>query len=184
MKKIIGKLTPFHWFVIKAIGLYLIWMLFIQGWVLKPQGLNDQTTFVTGKVASWVLNNFGYYSYTIIEGMTSIVLYVNNLAVVSITDACNALVVITLYIGFILAYPGKWQTKIPFIALGTLLVFAANVLRVILLAFNRIYHHQSFDFNHKYTFTFIVYAIVFLLWMTWANSYSSVSMTSTSQNQA
>jgi hypothetical protein len=31
---------------------------------------------------------------------------------------------------------------------------------------------EYLDFNHHYTFTVIVYAFIFLLWMIWVNKFS------------
>ena len=42
------------------------------------------------------------------------------------------------------------------------------MLRVAALALNHQYARGSLDFNHHYTFTFVVYACIFGLWMLWA----------------
>jgi exosortase/archaeosortase family protein len=55
-----------------------------------------------------------------------------------------------------------------FIPLGIVLIYCLNVLRIIGLSFNKYYDYQSADFNHHYTFTVIVYAGIFALWMWWA----------------
>lgn len=179
IKEQLKKITPFQWFIIKALALYLIWVLLFRPWVDAPGNLSDQMTMYTGEVSAWVIERFGYESFIKQQAhpgddYLTTVLYIDQAAVVSIADACNALVIIILYVGFIIAYPGVWKTKVPFIILGILAVFTVNIVRVTALAFNMMYHRASFDFNHKYTFTFMVYLIVFILWMVWANKYSSV----------
>jgi exosortase/archaeosortase family protein len=77
-------------------------------------------------------------------------------------------VLYALFGGFVLAFPGPWQRKLWFIPLGMALIWVLNVLRVAALALNHHYAHQSVDFNHHYTFTFMVYACIFGLWMLWA----------------
>ncbi|MGB0524947.1 MAG: exosortase family protein XrtF [Flammeovirgaceae bacterium] len=180
MKGFLNKLTPFHWFLIKAVGLYVIWIAVCEPLLIKEngEGLNGLITVETARVASWVIDALPYDS-TIDElpGQEGAYLLIDGRKVVFIADPCNALVIIALYVGFIIAYPGPLKTKIAFIIGGSIIVFLLNVLRVIALAFNQIYHASSLEFNHKYTFTFMVYAVVFAMWMVWANKYSSVKFT-------
>jgi hypothetical protein len=49
------------------------------------------------------------------------------------------------------------------------------VLRVAGLALNVLYNASSVDFNHKYTFTILVYAAIFGMWMLWVKRYASTS---------
>jgi exosortase/archaeosortase family protein len=95
--------------------------------------------------------------------------------VLHIDSPCNGLTIMLLYMGFLVAYPGRWQTKAAFMVLGSVIVFLLNIGRVMALTLNYAYAKTSFDFNHKYTFVFIVYAVVFALWVTWVNNYSVVS---------
>ena len=81
---------------------------------------------------------------------------------------CNGLVLYALFGGFVLAFPGPWQRKLWFIPAGMAIIWGLNVLRVAALALNHHYAHRSVDFNHHYTFTFVVYACIFGLWMLWA----------------
>jgi exosortase family protein XrtF len=88
--------------------------------------------------------------------------------VVYIWHPCNGLVLYALFSGFIVAFPGPVRRKLWFIPLGILLIYTLNVLRIIALSLNKYYDYQSADFNHHYTFTAIVYAGIFALWMWWA----------------
>ncbi|MDB5268243.1 MAG: hypothetical protein JWP58_1283 [Hymenobacter sp.] len=81
---------------------------------------------------------------------------------------CNGLVLYALFGGFVLAFPGPWRRKLWFIPAGMVLIWILNVVRVSALAINQHYAHQSVDFNHHYTFTFVVYGCIFGLWMLWA----------------
>ena len=81
---------------------------------------------------------------------------------------CNGLVLYALFAGFVLAYPGPFGRKLWYIPLGIVLIWLLNVVRVALLALNHEYSPASLDFNHHYTFSFVVYACIFGLWMLWA----------------
>lgn len=82
--------------------------------------------------------------------------------------ACNGLVLYALFAGFVLAYPGSWGRKLWYIPLGIALIYLLNVLRVAALALNQHYAPGTLNFNHHYTFSTIVYACIFGLWMLWA----------------
>lgn len=179
MKDVLKKMTPFHWFLVKAIALYLLWVFFISPYLVieddKGGGLENYVTVNTAKAASWLINLLPYdSSIEEVVGKGGAYLLIDHVKTVYIAHSCNALVIIALYIGFIIAYPGPFKFKLLFVSVGSFIVFAMNVIRVSALGFNHVYHQASLDFNHKYTFTFMVYSVVFILWMIWANKYSSV----------
>jgi exosortase/archaeosortase family protein len=80
-----------------------------------------------------------------------------------------------LFAGFIVAFPGPWRTKLWFVPMGILSIYLINSLRVIGLAVNHMVSKSSFDFNHKYTFTILVYGAIFYFWMIWVNRYSGIN---------
>lgn len=176
MKELGRKLTPFHWFLIKASCLYLLWVFVLEPYVVERNGLNTDVTIATAKVSSWLVPKVSGFQSSLVfpEGDNEVELIIDNRPSVSIADECNALIIMILYIGFVLAYPGKIKYKLLFITLGTVIVFCMNIVRILALAFNYIYHPSSFEFNHKYTFTFMVYLVVFALWMIWANRFSTI----------
>jgi exosortase family protein XrtF len=137
------------------------------------------TSQTTG-VSAWSLNQFyegDAFTYDDMpkggedgQSVSSVRFYGDPLIYVS--DSCNALTLIVLFMGFILAYPGDWRYKLLFIPLGTVAIFFINVIRVQVLILNYMYFTEAFDFNHKYTFTIAVYLVVFWFWMLWANKFS------------
>ena len=91
---------------------------------------------------------------------------------VSVGPPCNGLILYALFAGFVLAYPGPWGRKLWYIPLGIVVIWGLNVMRVALLALNHQYAPSSLDFNHHYTFTAVVYACIFGLWMLWARRFA------------
>jgi exosortase/archaeosortase family protein len=71
---------------------------------------------------------------------------------------------------FVIAFPGSVKKKLWFIPLGIVIIHFANVLRVIGLAAINYVAPQYLEFNHTYTFTILVYGIIFLLWMWWVKA--------------
>jgi hypothetical protein len=47
-----------------------------------------------------------------------------------------------------------------------------NVLRIVALAIIMSVNEEWLAFNHDYTFTILVYAYVFALWMIWVQRFS------------
>ena len=54
------------------------------------------------------------------------------------------------------------------LVVGVATVHFANYLRVMALMWIQVYWPESLDFNHHYTFTVLVYGVIFLLWYIWA----------------
>lgn len=163
---------PIVRFLIYFAGLYILWFLLYDLW-LHPQGSVDNwvvsnTIYVSEKI----LTAFGYVVFTdggrglAIEGTSG--LYVG--------DACNAITLMALFMGFIIAYPGTLKRKIVYGLIGMTCIWLLNVLRIIFLAILETYSRAWTEFNHTYTFTFIMYGFIFLLWYGWAEKYSGFKL--------
>ena len=146
--------------------MYLVWFLGYEQW-LAPDGRLDEA----------LCNNIARSSVTVLQALNFPGALSPNLPMLVLMDGqpsvivgapCNGLVLYALFAGFVLAFPGSWTRKAWFIPVGMLLIWLLNVLRVAALAINQHYSHQTVDFNHHYTFTFVVYACIFGLWMLWA----------------
>lgn len=142
-------------------------------------------TSKTTAVSTWALNGFygeGTFTYKDKpaqnpEADSASLVFKDNKPLIHVADSCNALTLVVLFMGFILAYPGDWRIKLIFIPVGSIIIFGINVIRVLVLIYNYMYWQAAFDFNHKYTFTIAVYLVVFWFWMLWANKYSKKRLT-------
>ncbi|MCC3159928.1 archaeosortase/exosortase family protein [Hymenobacter sp. 15J16-1T3B] len=155
-------------FLLTATGLYLLWFFGYEQW-LRPLGHLDQALSLNIAAASAAtLRLLGWAGAA--AGRT---VSVDGQEAVLVFDACNGLVLYALFVGFIVAFPGGgWRRKVPFMAGGVLLIYLLNILRVGALALNHLYSRSTVDFNHHYTFTFVVYGCIFLLWMLWVRRYA------------
>lgn len=52
-------------------------------------------------------------------------------------------------------------------ALGCVVLYGFNAVHIAALALNHHYYRQSVEFNHRYTFTYLVYGVLLLLWLRW-----------------
>jgi exosortase family protein XrtF len=167
-----------YWFIGKCAMLFVVWNVAYYGW-LQDTNLDHFITHTTGDISVEILNSIGYdsFNFNIDKGegedaSYSMIFIPEFDARLGIADSCNALTLIILFIGFIIAYPGDWRYKLMFIAGGTLIIFGINLLRVQVLIFNYLYSRSTFDFNHHVTFTIAVYVCVFYFWVLWANKWS------------
>lgn len=153
-------------FLLVAAAMYLVWFLGYEQW-LAPDGRLDTVLCSNIARSSVAVLQALKFPATLASNLQPLVL-MNGHESVIVGAPCNGLVLYALFAGFVLAFPGPWVHKMWFIPAGILLIWVLNVLRVAALAINQHYSHQTVDFNHHYTFTFVVYSCIFGLWMLWA----------------
>ena len=57
--------------------------------------------------------------------------------------------------------------RLWYIPLGLALIHLSNLIRIASLVLILLYSPESLAFNHDYTFTIFVYAVIFALWYGW-----------------
>lgn len=157
---------PLRRFLLVAAAMYVGWVLGYELW-LGPDGRLDVLLCnqLTGTSVA-LLQAFGFAAA--IDGTKTNLVLMNGQQSVITFAACDGLVLYALFAGFVLAFPGPWKHKAWYVPAGVFLIWMLNVLRIAALALNQHYAHQSVDFNHHYTFNFVVYGFLFGLWMLWA----------------
>ena len=155
-------------FIASAIGLYLVWYILYELWLLPHSGLNQWLNHQTAQAGTGLLRLFGFNT-----SVQKSDIFLNNRRLLHIGNPCNALEFFALFSGFIMLFPGPWKVKFLFIPAGILLIFLLNIARVALLVVNYHYSHRTFDFNHKYTYSFFIYLVIFGMWMLWVNRFAT-----------
>lgn len=154
-------------FFVKGLALYLFWIIFYDGWMVNTKFVNS--TLINHLIGAnqLLLDAFGYTTFS--NGET---IGIDGSHGVFIGDPCNGLSLFALFAGFIIAFNGRLVYKIPFIALGVLFIHLLNIIRIFLLTLLAKYSPATLDFNHKYTFTYLIYSLIFLMWMVWVKKYA------------
>jgi exosortase family protein XrtF len=160
-----GNRLLFH-FLLVSTAMYLVWFFGYEQWLAQDGRLDLALCEQITHSSVVMLQALGFNAA--ISSTNSALVMMNSQPSVIVGAPCNGLVLYALFGGFVLAFPGPWQRKLWFIPAGIVLIWVLNVLRVGALAINHYYAHGSVDFNHHYTFTFIVYSCIFGLWMLWA----------------
>ena len=156
-------LSPLTRFLMKVSAIYIIWYL-IYDYYLLPDGRLDAFLSLSGvNLAGGILNIFGWDIYS-----EARVLAITGTNGVEIQNGCNGLRLIGLYMGFIIAFPGgPIQKRMIFLAGGILLLFVANVFRIMIFALSIYYVPTFWEQVHTYSAYFIFYPIVLTLWYIW-----------------
>lgn len=168
-------------FLAKAAVMYLIYQG-LDAWVMPTNGvIKHAISFGIASVSAAVLGLFGYNAHAETVQVQYNGIFLNGKVVVWIEDGCNGLVLMALFAGFVIAYPGPWKKKLWYVPAGLALVYVCNIIRCVALALlnqmvnNAKLSKSTFDFNHKYLFTTILYLIIFGLWMLWANKFARIN---------
>jgi exosortase/archaeosortase family protein len=159
----IKEISPLTRFLITAGGVYVVWYI-LYDYYLLPDGRLDAFLSYSGvSLAGSILNVFGWEIYS-----DARILAITGTNGVEIQNGCNGLELIGLYMGFIIAYPGgPIQKRIGFLVGGILLLFVANVFRIMIFALSIYYAPYWWEQVHTYSSYFIFYPIVLTLWYLW-----------------
>jgi len=83
---------------------------------------------------------------------------------IGIADGCNGLSLFVLFIGFIVAYPGKVYLKTMYAIIGIVSITFLNISRCAGLALVHNSYPYLTDFAHHYVFKMITYLAIFYMW--------------------
>lgn len=154
---------------------YGCWFI-VYEFYLKPDGSVDHMTteYVSIGICRLLhLNGYeAHYTIALKPGETYIYLNHELLPQVRIGSSCNGLELLVLFALFILCYPGNFFFKILYMSGGIIVVHTLNILRNYWLTLLSFHHSVYFNFYHRYLFIFIIYGLIFILWILWANYFS------------
>ncbi len=161
-------------FLVKSLLIYLVWVISYRLFLHEKSPIDF---FLIDNLTSWTAKILQLFNYK----MMTFPADVDRLGAVGIDGShgvligypCNGLELFALFTGFVMAYPGPIIKKLWFIPLGIISIHILNLLRVIGLALLSYYAPEKLEFNHTYTFTFLIYTYVFMLWMLWALKLST-----------
>lgn len=86
---------------------------------------------------------------------------------VEIKNNCNAIYEIGLYASAVFAYPATWLKRTLGFAMGSILLYLANLIRVLALIGIGRYFPGGFQIAHLYFFQALFLALVAACWLIW-----------------
>jgi exosortase family protein XrtF len=162
---------PLFLFILKILGVYLLWQIIYDTYLHSNSSIDLTLVELTIKHSKWILDKLGFRTFS---GAVRLI-GIDSTSGLWMGDPCNGIILFALFSSFIIAFPGSFKTKIWFIPLGISIIYLANVLRVVLLAIIQLYVSRStLEFHHTYTFTYLVYGIIFCMWWIWVNKFSGL----------
>ena len=156
-------------FLIKLLVFIISWeVLYI--FILKPRRIPDRllTEWLTVCVTK-VINLF--FKFPHIATWTNdpindaCLVQKHGRTILTIFDDCNGLDLFIIYLAFIVLLPYPTRRKVIFGTGGILAIFLGNIFRCVSLYWVYVHFRSSFDFNHHYVFTIVMYLIIFYGWV-------------------
>ena len=159
-------------FLITAVLLYVGWYLLYQFYIEPTTKIDYYISKNISAGTIIVLELLGYTAAPFEESYHVIVGIADSFnAGVWIGNECNGLKLFSIFATFIIAFPGGWKKKLWFIPLGIVIIHLLNILRVVALVLINHFRNEALEFNHTYTFTFLMYLIIFGLWYIWVTKF-------------
>ena len=177
LKNLLVKYASVIRFVVIFLGTYLLLTLLYAGYLAGSKGGAYDPDFITNLVArqsSVIVQGFGY-SASIVphEIQPSMKLIVEGRYLARIVEGCNAISIIILFIAFVVSFAKKFKKTAFFILGGVVLLYAANIIRIAVLAVALYEYPEHEHLLHGVVFPGIIYGMVFLLWMLWIRGLTS-----------
>ncbi len=160
-------------FLIRALFIFLVWK-FAYHLYFKPERILDKplTTFVAKHTKLVLEKIYPTNVFTQINMLPKnnvdffiVNINLNGKKALGISDACNALELITLYIGFLLAMFTNLRRVFYFGILGVVGIYVCNVIRCTTIGFLNIQRSWTTEIAHHYVFKLIMYFLIFLVWV-------------------
>ena len=151
---------------------YKLYLQYSDGSKFYP----DYMTNLVSLQIETLLNSFGYQTQVVPHpAEPSMKLILNGKYLARIIEGCNSISVVILFLSFIVAFSGKLKTTFFYILSGSVLIYAVNLLRIVILTLG-LYHYPEYsDVLHTVIFPGIIYGMVFLLWIFWVNRFSKLN---------
>jgi len=174
-EKLPEKLRPYSgviYFMVVLVCAHFFWKFTVRGdesdTIVTFLGINisNPFSFMATNVANVTANILQFFGYNIQE-LTNNVLRHDNGVAVRIVWSCSGLKQAYIFICLIAFYNGNFKRKMWYIAVGLLVVYLVNILRI--TAITALVHSfpNKFDLFHEHIFKYLFYVILFGMWVLW-----------------
>jgi exosortase family protein XrtF len=164
MKDSIQSNRPLITFFGKVLAVYGLWYVVYDLWLLPAGWFDRWLSLQVAEMGGETLALIGFDTF--IQGRST---GLAGSPGVRVVNGCNGLSTIGLFLGFVVAFPGRWTRRLLFLPAGIAVIYLSNVFRVALLAATQKVWPAAFEFVHGLGAPAFFYLIVFGLWVAWAN---------------
>jgi len=171
MNSIIIKNKPVIKFLAIFLTSYMLLSTLYYVFLNSPNSPDSFTKLVSNQTIH-LLNFIGYQTNSITEPTNGFIsLFVKGENIAGISEGCNAISIMILFLAFVFSFTKKIKPTLLFSVFGVLFIHLMNIIRIVILVIC-IYHYPEYsDPLHSYVFPAMIYGVVFLLWMYWINSF-------------
>jgi exosortase family protein XrtF len=132
----------------------------------------DYLTNLSARQTNTLLNALGYEANVLPHPQEpSMKIIINGKFVARIIEGCNAISIIILFLSFIIAFAGQLKTTIMYCLAGTIIIYAFNLIRIVILCLGLYHYPLLSEILHAVIFPMLIYGAVFFLWMVWVNRF-------------
>ncbi|NQX85007.1 MAG: exosortase family protein XrtF [Flavobacteriaceae bacterium] len=136
----------------------------------------DYITNLISRQCQVLLESLGHEAQVIPhDGEASIKLILNDEYVARVIEGCNGVSAIILFSAFVIAFSWHWKATVLYVFTGAVVIYAVNLMRIVVLALGLYYYPTERDLLHGVIFPMIIYGMVFLLWMLWVNRFKKIN---------
>lgn len=173
MFKSIQKYKSALSFIVKFFVVYAILTYVYSLYLSNFEGEPDGVTRMVAQQTKSIINTLGYEANVEVhESEPTMKLLVYGNYVGRIVEGCNSISVLILFITFVIAFTGNLKNTILFLLAGSILVYLANLIRIVILGIGLYSFPDQEYLLHQIVFPTIIYGMVFLLWMLWVQKFS------------
>lgn len=161
-------------FFVSYFILFIIYSTYLQRTQIKS--VPFQCAPITKMVSNHVGHTANFLGYKLdiipFDKELAIDVYIGPKHTIKIIEGCNGVSIIILFIAFIFAFSGRVKTTFFYMLFGSLLIYFANILRIILFALLLYKYPEHQAILHKLVFPALIYGLIFLLWVVWVQYFS------------
>jgi len=171
MNSIILKNKPVIKFLAIFLTSYVLFSTLYYIFLNSTSSPDDVTKLVSNQTIK-LLNLIGYQTNSITDPTNDFInLFVKGKNIAGISEGCNAISIMILFLAFVLSFTKKLKPTLLFSFIGILFIHLMNIIRIVILV-TCIYHYPEYSNPlHNYVFPAMIYGVVFLLWMYWISSF-------------
>lgn len=163
---------PAIYFLLRYLALYLVLNTLYALYIDHYEEEDPLTLAITQQTAAFLRMLGEPVSAVPVAKSINVPLVCRGVTVIEVYEGCNSVNVIIVYLCFLIAFRGAWKALLKFAVAGIVIIYIMNVLRLAALYWIALYHPQQLYFFHKFFFTGILYAVVFVLWYCWIKTFS------------
>ncbi len=164
-------------FIIIFLGSYFLFSSLYNGFLIlydTEDPVPDPITQLVARQSAALMRGIGYESAEVMMHYTglSMKLMVNDYFLAGIVEGCNSASIIILFLSFVLAFYGRTVSTLLYLFAGSVIIYAINIIRIVILAVSIYEYPQYSGFMHSVFFPLAIYGTVFILWLIWVRIYS------------